>query len=313
VLIAGGPQTCKTALAMAHVARTMKEDPNALCLWADAENSFDPPWAKKQGIDLNRLIVIPSMIADDMVTEIERVLNEVPVSNVTVDSVGSLLSWQEVMKDRDDSHYTKEVSADTMALTARFMSKLCRRWIPWIHRNKMTMTFITHVYSVIGSYSGAEEIKGGKGLQHSVHLTIWTSRRKGDQEQKQKIKMPDGRVVDLFTAYEAVFTVQKTRQSPTEGQKVAIPFVYGKGLSETESVIEMAFAMGVIQANGSWYTHPSFAAILNGEKNNWINGYDATVKFIRENESVFDAVLKGVGAVIAADDAAPEMDDGAQQ
>lgn len=308
-LIAGGWQTCKSALAMAHMAKTMRDDPNCIGVWGDAENSFDAPWAAKQGIDLDRLVVVPAMIADHMIMKIEEVIESVGPSCVVVDSIGSLLSWQEVMKDRDDDEYTKDVSQDTMALTARFLSKLYRRWTPLIAKFKMTFVFITHIYNVIGQAYTMEEAKGGNAMKHSSHVTIWTSRRKGDQEQKAKIKMPDGRVVELFTAYEAVFTINKTRQSPTEGQKVAIPFVYGKGLSETESVIDLALKVeGVLETKGSWYSHASFLPVLNGANNGWVNGRENTAQFIRENPTVFEAILASVGKIMAADDVAEEVE-----
>lgn len=308
-LIAGAPQTCKTGLAMAHVAKTMKDDPTCVCVWADAENSFDAPWAAKQGLDLKRLVIIPTDIADNMITEIEKVMNEIPVSCIVWDSIGSLISWQEVMKKRDDEEYTKPVASDTMALTARFMSKLSRRWTPYIARHKPTLVFITHVYSVIGGYDGQEDIKGGKGIQHGAHVTLWTSRRMGKKEEKVKIKMSDGRVEEMYTAYEVVVKIHKTRQSPTEGHKVAIPFVYGIGLSQTESIIELIQSTeGVLQTNGSWRSHASFVPILQGQNNNWINGRDAVAEFIRKNPPVFDALLERLGEVMAADDIAPPVE-----
>ena len=315
VLIAGPPQSGKTAAAMAHVAKTMKDDPSCICIWADAEHSLDAPWAAKQGIDLTRLVIIPTDIADNMINEIEKVMDAIPVSAIVWDSIGSLVSWQEVQKKRTDEGYTKQVSADTMALTARFMSKLDRRWKPYIARHKPTLIFITHVYMVIGGYDGQEAIKGGFGIQHGAHVTLWMSRRKGDKEEKANIRMPDGRVEEIYLAYEVVIKIHKTRQSPTEGHKVAIPFVYGVGLSEMESVIDMALNLeGVLtrnSASGSYYTHASFPAILQGVDNNWINGREKAAKFIRDNPTVFEGVLESLGRVMSADDIAPPTEEAA--
>lgn len=304
-LIAGKWQSCKSLLALLTIAKNQKEDPNALWVWADAENAFDKEWAIKQGVDLERLIIVQPMIADDMFTEIERLIREVGPTGVIVDSIGSLLSWQEVMKDRDDKDYTKGIDKDTMALTARFLNKFYRRFTPLVAKHTTTFILITHLYSTMDQYK-PEAPKGGSGMLYQSHIMVWTDRRKGDQDKKQKIRMPDGRVVDLFTAYEMVATVHKTRQSATEGHKVAIPFVYGKGLSETDSVIEMALGMGVVQADGHYYTHPAIQAVLQGKNNGWVHGRDATISFIRDHEEIFTEILKGVGEKMAAEDTVPE-------
>jgi recombination protein RecA len=305
VLFAGGFQSAKTSAALRHIAVTQQNDPNAICLWGDAENSFDAPWAKKLGVDLDRLLIVPPMIADHMITQLEEAIERIAPAAIVIDSIGSLLSWQEVMKKRDDEEFTKDISQDTVALTARFLGKFYRRWTPMLAKLKPTLILITHIYTVIGPVP-FEEAKGGNAMKHSSHVVIWFSRRKGDQEKKEKIKMADGRVAELFTAYEVVMTIQKTRQSPTEGHKIVIPFVYGKGLSEVDSVIEMAMAMGLLQQNGSYYTHPTFNAILQGQSNNWVNGRQNVIDFVKANQSVFDALLMQVGDAMAADDRAPE-------
>lgn len=304
-LIAGPSQTCKTGGCLDTIAADHKADPESIWVWMDAENSFDKKWAAQLGVDLSRLVVIPAAIADEMFTDCEDLIRAVSPKGVVCDSIGALLSWQEVMKDRDDKVYTKEISADTMALTARFLSKFYRRFTPLVSKHKTTFILITHVYAAIGDRFSSEVAKGGNGMMHHSHVMLWTDRRKGDQDKKQKIKMPDGRIVELYTAYEVVFTVKKTRQSGTEGQKVAIPFVYGKGLAEHDSIIEMALASGVIKQEGTWYTHPSFAAGLTAigkEKDNgWVNGRDNTIQFVKSSQPVFEAILEDIGANMVAD------------
>jgi hypothetical protein len=212
------------------------------------------------------------------------------------------------MKDRDDKDYTKGIDKDTMALTARFLNKFYRRFTPLVAKHTTTFILITHLYSTMDQYA-PEAPKGGSGMLYQSHVMVWTDRRKGKQDEKQKIKMPDGRVVELYTAYEMVATVHKTRQSATEGHKVAIPFVYGKGLAEVDSVIEMAMSMGVIQVNGAYYTHPSVVPLLEGKNNGWVHGRDAMIQVVKSNQPVFDEILEQVGNLMAADDIVDETEE----
>lgn len=303
-LIAGRYQSCKSLLCIKTIAADHAADPNAIWIWADAENAFDKDWAVKQGVDLTRLIIVRPMIADDMFTEVERLIREVGVTGVVVDSIGALLSWQEVMKDRDDKTYTKTIDKDTMALTARFLSKFYRRFTPLVAQHTTTFIFITHLYSTMDQYK-PDAAKGGNAMLYGSHVMVWTDRRKGDQDKKQRVKMPDGRVEEMYTAYEVTFRVEKTRQSATEGQKVAVPFVYGKGLSEQHSVIEMAMGMGIIRLEGTWYTHPSFIPALEalgkGADNGWVNGRQNAIEFVKNNPPVFEKILEEVGTAMTAD------------
>lgn len=304
-LIYGPSQSGKSLTCLDTIASDQKADPNAIWVWMDAENSFDKVWAEKQGVDLTRLVIIPNGIADDMFTDCEDVIRAIAPKGVIVDSIGALISWQEVMKDRDDKTYTKEISADTMALTARFLGKFYRRFTHMVAKHHTTFVLITHVYAVIGERFAQEMAKGGNAMMHFSHVMMETGRRKGDQDKKQKIRMPDGRELEIFTAYEMTFTTRKTRQSGTEGHKIAIPFIYGKGLSEIDSVIEMAIACGVIQRNDAYYTHPMIAQV-HTSSNGWIHGREKMFDFVKSHEDCFKAILEDVGAKMAADDAVPD-------
>ncbi len=309
--IVGPEQTCKTLLAMLAVAQAQREDPNCICVWIDQENTFDPRWAALHGIDLDRLLIIGPEILEDQMDILERVLWETAPAVVVYDSVGAAVSYQEL----ETSKGTRKSSRDeTMAMTARVLSKFFRRFTYQVAQTAPAFIFITHLYQKIGVMFGPDtEIKGGNALKAYCSAILSTSRRKGDQDKKIKIQMPDGRVIEIFPAFELVVGVHKTKQSPTEGHRVAIPFIHGKGLSNIDSVIEMAFGAGVIQKNGEWYTHyPSFND-AGVDSNGWVSGKQNCIDFIKAHPDIFEAILVDVGLAMAQEDRHIEASDVASE
>jgi recombination protein RecA len=57
VQFAGFQSSGKTMMALSTIAQCQKEDPNAWCLYIDAEYTFDAAWASKLGVDTERLMI----------------------------------------------------------------------------------------------------------------------------------------------------------------------------------------------------------------------------------------------------------------
>ena len=304
-VVLGEERTCKSTVCLHAIAKDHHDDPESVWIWDDAENSFDTSWAAKIGVDLDRVIIIPPLLLEDSVTEIESMISDGGVSGVVVDSVSAWLPEQEVKKDRDDKEFTKSVHSDTMGLLARVLGKVFRRANLPVWKHQIAWVSITHVYMPIGQMYAQLQGKGGNALRHWCHLRLFTSRRRGAQNEKVPFQMPDGRIIELIPSYEAVFKVDKTRQSATESQQVAIPFVFNRGLSEDDSVIDMAFTYGVIESSGAWWFHPSFEAI-EGNKAGKIHGKDNVIQAIKSNPLVMRAITMDVGTALIQREGIPE-------
>lgn len=304
-VILGEERTCKTTLCLHTIAQEQKKNPDAIWIWDDAENSFDTGWAEKIGVDLDRLLMVPPLLLEDSVTCIEDMIRDGGVSGVVIDSISAWLPSQEVKKDKDDKEFTKTVHSDTMGLLARVIGKVFRRMNLPVSHHKISWVSITHVYVPIGTPFPVLQGKGGNALKHWCHLRLLTSRRKGAQNEKMPFQMPDGRIVELVPHYEAVFKVDKTRQGPTESQQVAIPFIFNRGLSEDDSVIDMAFAYGVVTNSGAWWTHPSFVD-FDGAKAGRIQGRDNVVKAIKSSPELLNAISRDVGIALIQREGVPD-------
>ena len=109
----------KTFLAMKAVAATHARDSQALAVWIDVEQVFDPARAVKVGIDLGRLIVIREPSIEAAIRQAEEFLDVEEVAIYVVDSVAGIMSVAEIEGDVEDQ---------TMGLGARFLNRFIRRW-----------------------------------------------------------------------------------------------------------------------------------------------------------------------------------------
>lgn len=304
-VVAGPEQSCKSTLTQCIVADDQATDKNNIWLWLDAENSFDAKYAEKNGVDLDRLILIQPDVMEQMCQRAIEVVVSGAVRGVVVDSVGGFTPWEELKNKREDKEFiTRDMAANTMAALAKRIGQFFRLMNVPAARTKTAVMLIGHVYTPIGDMYGPEFIvKGGNALKHWSHLRIMSRRKKGDQDEKLERMMPDGTVKQLYTAYEAVFNVDKTRQGAHYNHEVSIPYVYGTGLSNERSIVDMAFAYQIVTAKGAWYGHRCFPERTPGKGDGWVQGRENAEKYILNNPEVFSEVLKDVGAAIAAADA----------
>jgi recombination protein RecA len=291
-LIAGPEQTCKSTLALCTVANNQRIDPNELWVWVDAENSFDRTWARKCGVNLDTLGYIGPGILENVMQGIIDMIQTGMIAGIVVDSLAGLVPQAEVKKDKKDKGITRTMQDDSVAALAKKAGQFYRIANPIVAEHKPAVIMIGHVYTPIGDDYKEFEVKGGNPVKFWTHLRVISRRRKGAQERKVTIKMPSGQEKDVFAGYEAVFVVDKTRQGAHVGHEVSIPFIYGEGLSNRRSVIDMAFAYGVIQSAGAWNSHP---ALPEGK----MQGRENVENFLLNNDEGFSRILEEVGIVLA--------------
>jgi recombination protein RecA len=291
-LIAGPEQTCKTYLAMRWIAHQQSINPDFVAVWVDAENSFDKPWAAKAGVDLGRLAYIGPGMMENIMQDVINVAGTGVVDAIIVDSLGGLVTLAELKKKKEDKGMTRTLQDDSMASLAKKAGQFFRMANPVVAQHKPAVVLIGHVYANIGNDYQEFEVRGGNPVKYWTHLRIMSRRRKGAQDAKVAITMPSGQTKEIYAGYEAVFTVDKTRQGAHYGHEVSIPFVYGQGLSNEKSIIDMAFAYGIISVAGAWFSHP---ALPNGK----MQGRENVETFLQEDKEAFSKILAEVGIKLA--------------
>lgn len=258
-----GPEASgKTTVTLHVIAQVQKMGGTAAFI--DAEQALDPVYAANLGINLDELYISQPDNGEQALDILDYLVRSNAVDLVVVDSVAALTPKAELEGDMGDSH---------MGVQARLMSQCLRKIIAAGNKSNTCVIFINQLRDKIGVMFGSPETTtGGKALKFysSVRLDV----RKIDQ-------VKDGTEI----------VGSKTRVKVVKN-KVAPPFktaefeiIFGKGISNSGCVLDMAVQAGIVEKSGSWFSY-------NGEKVG--QGRENAKKWLENNPETLDVIQKQI-------------------
>jgi recombination protein RecA len=278
-----GPESSgKTTLALHAIAEVQKS--GGIAAFVDAEHALDPNYASVLGVDIANLLVSQPDTGEMALEIVDQLVRSVAVDIVVIDSVAALVPRAEIEGDMGDSH---------MGLQARLMSQALRKITGNIGKSGCTVIFLNQLRQKIGiSYGNPETTTGGNALKFyaSVRLDIRRiqSLKKGTDEygNRVKVKVAKNKIAPPFRIAE-------------------FDIIFGKGISTTGCIVDLAEETGIITKKGSWYSY-------NGD--NIGQGRDTTIKYTDENPE-FRAKIEQLvrqklasGAVVSANSVTTPVD-----
>lgn len=251
----GLPSSGKSLISAITVAQTQRKGGD--CVWIDCENAFDPEFASKLGVDINKIIISQSSIGEPTLDLICKLLEAQP-DLVVIDSVASMVPLADMEKPFDEP---------VMATRARLMSRGLAKITAL---NKRTLIiFINQLRSNIGMYGAPSVTTGGRALGHytSVRLEIKT----GDfiEENKQRI----GQIVK--------FRVTKNKVGPP-WKEGFFEFYYDGRIEQMSGLIALAIMQGKVVPAGAWFEY-------GGKK---VQGKDGLAELLKTDVKLFEQLLK---------------------
>ena len=163
----------KSLIAYRTIAEAQKRGKS--CILFDVENSFDPNFAQKLGIDVNKLIICKDSLGETMFDKLVVLLQSDP-EVIVVDSIAALVPQSEL----EDS-----MEQQTMGLHARLMSKALRK-VNAVNK-KTALIFINQLREKIGSYGNPETVTGGRALGFYASIRLEIRRGEFILANKEKI------------------------------------------------------------------------------------------------------------------------------
>ena len=258
-----GPESSgKTTLTLHMIASSQKLGGTAAFI--DAEHALDPSWAKRLGVQLDKLLVSQPDTGEQALEICEMLVRSNAVDIIVIDSVAALIPKAEIEGEMGDSH---------VGLQARLMSQALRKLTGAIAKSKSVVVFINQIREKIGvMFGNPETTTGGRALKFYSSIRI-------DVRRTATIK-------------EGEVAVGNRTRARVVKNKIAPPFrdaefdiMFDRGISYEGDLVDLAVLGNVVEKSGAWYTYKT-TRLGQGREN--------TKQFLFENKELAEQIRQEI-------------------
>ena len=267
----------KTTTALDIIANYQNMFPDKDVLFIDAENTLDVDWAQKLGVDVDKLYIIQpkSQSAEELFEIICNAVDSGEVGLWVLDSIGVLVSSQELEKTMEDKTYGG--ISKPLTLFAKRIEML-------MQRHKCTGIGINQIREDMNSQWGGTTTPGGKAWKHCCAVRMEFRRGKfiddKGNELTRSAENPAGNIV--------MMSMTKNKTCPPTRRTGFYTLNYEAGIDYLKDLIDVAIKYGVIDKHGAWFdiVNTDTGEILEGK----MQGQSKVVEKLENDQDLLETV-----------------------
>lgn len=259
--IYGPNSTGKSSVVLATIAEAQRE--GGLALLVDSEQVFDPSYAVKLGVDLDRLIVVNPDHGEEGYDAALLAANSGEFSLIVIDSVEGMIPKSMVEGTMEDQF---------MGTQPRLNNRFLKQIAGALRKSNCTMLLVNQLRQKIGvMYGNPETVPGGGGIPFwcSIILDI----RKVEDVEKNGTKI--GHIIKGVT---------KKNKTSRPQQQAEFQIIWGEGFNPFFCLSKQAINLGIVEKAGAWFSY--------GDKK-W-QGQAQLVEAMQEDTELTELIRNGI-------------------
>ena len=230
--IFGAESAGKSTLAMSVVAEAQQMGGQAAFI--DIEHAMDPNYAKKIGVDTDKLLISQPDSAEQALEITEYLIRSGALDIIVIDSVAALVPTAEIEGNMGDMQ---------VGLQARLMSKALRKLTSIIHITDTVCIFINQLREKVGVIFGnPETTPGGRALKFYSSVRI-------DLRKTEAIKVGTEIIGNRVRAR----VVKNKVAAPFK--KAEMEILYDSGISKEGGILDIGTEKDIIKKSGAFYSY----------------------------------------------------------
>lgn len=276
----------KTTTALDIVANYQHMPDARDVLYVDAENTLDVEWAQKIGVNVDALYILQpkSQSAEEIFQIVCDSVDTGEVGLWVIDSLGALMSGQEVEKSLEDKTYGG--IAKPLTLFSKKVEMLMKR-------HNCTGIGINQVREDLNSSWGGLTTPGGKGWKHFCAVRMQFSRGKfvdaKGNELTRSAESPAGNIV--------MMSMTKNKTCPPTRRTGFYTLNYETGIDYLKDLVDVAIKYGIVDKHGAWFDIIDIETgeVLNGKIQGQANVYaelESEDLLLKRVEQLVDTCMK---------------------
>lgn len=228
-----GPESSgKTTVALHAIAEVQRQ--GGLAAFIDAEHALDPDYAKALGVNVDELLLSQPDTGEQGLEIADALVGSGAIDIIVIDSVAALVPRAEIDGDMGASH---------VGLQARLMSQALRKLSGSVNKTKTICFFINQLREKVGvMFGNPETTPGGRALKFYASVRIEVRRGDAIKEEKE------------FVGNRTKIKVVKNKVAPPF-KEIIVDIMYGKGISQTGELLDIAANKDIIKKAGAWYSY----------------------------------------------------------